>query len=67
MKAKDLRELPDAELNKKIRDLKAELVQLRLRKQTGQVERPHLLRELRREVARCQTILQERSRALPAA
>ncbi len=67
MNTKDIRELSVAEIEKKIRDSRAELVQLRLRKQTGQVEKPHLLRELRRELARLQTILKDKKAAEAAA
>lgn len=60
MKSKETRELTVAEIEKKIRDSRTELVNLRLRKQTGQVEKPHLLREIRRDLARMQTILKEK-------
>ncbi len=66
MKTKDIRELSVAEIEKKIRDSRAELVHLRLRKQTGQVERPHLLREIRRDLARMQNILEEKQAAAAA-
>lgn len=56
MKIKEIRELSIAEIGKKERDIRSELVNLRLRKQTGQVERPHLLRSLRRDLARLQTV-----------
>jgi len=61
MKSKDARELSVVEIEKKIRDLRTELVNLRLRKQTGQVEKPHLLQEIRRDLARLQTILNEKA------
>tara|TARA_B100000029_G_scaffold69926_1_gene62163 strand:- start:156 stop:362 length:207 start_codon:yes stop_codon:yes gene_type:complete len=60
MKPKEIRELSLAELEKKIRDLGGELMGLRLRKQTGQVEKPNMLKDLRRERARVLTILQEK-------
>tara|TARA_Y100001934_G_C12032429_1_gene621987 strand:+ start:473 stop:679 length:207 start_codon:yes stop_codon:yes gene_type:complete len=60
MKSKEIRELSLAELEKKIRDVGDELMGLRLRKQTGQVEKPHMLKDLRRERARVMTILQEK-------
>ncbi|MBC2603282.1 50S ribosomal protein L29 [Puniceicoccus vermicola] len=63
MKSKEARELSVAEIEKKIRDSRTELVNLRLRKQTGQVEKPHLLREIRRDLARLQTILNEKKAA----
>ena len=60
MKSKEIRELSLTELEKKIRDLGGELMGLRLRKQTGQVEKPNMLKDLRRERARVLTILQEK-------
>ena len=60
MKSKETRELTLAELEKKIRDWGGELMGLRLRKQTGQVEKPNMLKDLRRERARVLTILQEK-------
>lgn len=62
MKAKDIRELSEAELKKQIRDTRNELLQLRMRKNTGQVEQPHKLQELRRDVARMETILAEKAK-----
>lgn len=59
MKTKDLKELSVAELNKKLRETREELLNLRLRKQTGQVEKPHELRELRKLIARIQTLIKE--------
>ena len=49
------------ELQKKIRDLGEELLQLRVRKQTGQVEKPHLLKSIRRDRARILTVLRAQS------
>ena len=48
------------ELEKTFRDLGEELMNLRLRKQTGQVEKPHMLCSLRRDRARINTILAEK-------
>ncbi len=62
MKSQEIRDLSLPELDKKIRDTRSELVNLRLRKQTGQVEKPHLLKTLRRDLARFQTIRSERNR-----
>jgi large subunit ribosomal protein L29 len=56
MKNKAIQELSANELDKKIRDTREELLNLRLRKQTGQVERPSELRSLRRSIARMETI-----------
>jgi large subunit ribosomal protein L29 len=60
MNAKEVRNLSEQEIEKKIRDSRQELMHLRLRKQSGQVETPSMLRELRRDIARMETILKER-------
>jgi len=65
MKAKDIRELTDAEAQAKLRDLRQELFNLRLQQQTARLERPSRIREVRRDMARIETILRERR--LPAA
>ena len=57
MTSKEIRALSAAELETKLRDLRTELLQLRLRRQTGQVEKPHELREQRKDIARLLTIL----------
>ena len=66
MKTKELRELSVIELEKKLRESRDELLQSKLRKQTGQLERPHLLQALRREIARTETIIKEKERATQA-
>lgn len=55
LKAKDVAELSLNELEKKIRDVRHELLELRLRKKTGQLDKPHLLKELRRDIARLES------------
>ncbi len=62
-KNSNLSELTEAELEKEIRDAETDLVSLRLRKQTGQVEKPHQLKELRRKIARLKTYLNQKKRA----
>ena len=57
MTSKEIRELAPAEIETKIRDAREKLLQLRLRKQTGQVEKTHELRGLRKDVARLATAL----------
>ncbi|MDX2110897.1 MAG: 50S ribosomal protein L29 [Verrucomicrobiota bacterium] len=60
MKNKKNNDLPAAELEKKLRDNRAELLQLRLRKHTGQLEKPHLLTSIRRDIARIETVLHKK-------
>lgn len=52
---KQIAELSIAEIEKRIRDVRHELLELRLKKKTGQLEKSHLLKELRRDVARLET------------
>ncbi|MEM8868293.1 MAG: 50S ribosomal protein L29 [Verrucomicrobiota bacterium] len=63
MSTKKIREMSEAEIEKKLRDTRDEQVELRMRKQTGQVEHPHRFTELRREIARLETILKEKKLA----
>lgn len=60
MKAEAIRNLSPQEIEKMLRDSRQELLNLRLRKQSGQIEKTHEMRELRREIARLQTIIKER-------
>ncbi len=53
----EIKELSSSELQKKLRELGEELLQLQIRKQTGQVEKPHLIKAIRRDRARILTIL----------
>ncbi len=56
MTAKEIRELSLDEIQTKLRETREQLLQLRLRKQTGQVEKTHELRTLRKDIARLETI-----------
>ncbi len=67
MTAKEIRDLSTEEIKKKIRDTRNELVQLRVRKQAGQVEKPSEFRAMRRDIARLETILNEKSTAAATA
>jgi len=66
MLAKEIRQLSAAEIAPKIRDTREQLLQLRLRKQTGQVEKTHEMRILRKTIARLETIQTENTRAAAA-
>jgi len=56
MKAQEIRNLSSAEINLKLNEIREKLLLLRLRKQTGQVEKTHELRFLRKEIARFETV-----------
>ena len=62
MKIKDLRELSTDELIVRRRELRKDVFNLRLQQQTGALEKPSVIRTNRREVARIETILTQRSR-----
>ena len=67
LKAKDVAELSLVELEKQIRDMRHELLDLRLKKKTGQLDKPHLLKELRRDIARLETIASAKRKAVASA
>ena len=67
MKTKEIRELSAPELAARRRELKQELFHLRIQQQSGQLEKPSQLRTLRREVARLETITNEKLRATATA
>ncbi len=67
MKIKELRELSVDELSARRRELRQEMLNLRVQQQIGQLENPSRLSLLRREVARIETIITERSRTAQAA
>ncbi len=59
MKARELRERSMEELNKTLGDLEEQLFKLRFQKSTGQIENPQKIREVRKDIARVQTVLNE--------
>ena len=60
MNAKELRELSPQELETKVAELRSELFSARVKKATGQLENSSLLRRLRRDRARVETVLREK-------
>jgi large subunit ribosomal protein L29 len=54
-KINPINELAPAELDAKLTENREKLLHLRLRKQTGQVEKTHELRVLRKDIARLET------------
>ena len=59
--AADLRGLSRDELNAKVKEFKEELFNLRSAAATGQLESHGRLREVRKDIARVYTVLQERN------
>ncbi|QCV94422.1 50S ribosomal protein L29 [Acidipropionibacterium acidipropionici] len=61
LKAANLRALSGDELRAKVTELKEELFGLRFQSATGQLENSARLREVRKDIARVYTVLQERN------
>ncbi len=57
MKVKDLREKTVEELNQQLEETRKELFNLRLQQVAGQLENSSRIRDLRRSVARINTLL----------
>jgi large subunit ribosomal protein L29 len=60
MKIADVRNLTDSELVSKKKDARQEYFNLRMQQTTGSLEKPSRLNELRKDVAKLETILSER-------
>ena len=67
MKIKELREMTVEELGTKRRELKHEMLNLRIQQQSGQLENPARIYLLRKDVARIETIISERMHSGKAA
>lgn len=60
MKASEIRELTNEELNKKLKDLKAELFNLRFQLAINQLENPMRIKAVKKDIARVQTVLRQK-------
>ena len=67
VRAKDLRGNDPEELRRTVRKLEEDLFKHRLKKNTNQLENTMLIRNARRDIARVNTVLAERSRVGGAA
>ncbi len=60
MKASELRILSKEELEKKLKELKSELFNLRFQLAVNQLENPMRIKAVRKDIARVQTVLTEK-------
>ena len=60
MKARELKDLSVGELKDKLQDLRKRLMELNFQKKTAHIEKPHLFRELKKDLARIYTLLREK-------
>ena len=66
MKIKEIREMSPQELAARKHELREESFHLRIQQQSGQLEKPSQLRAIRREIARLETVLKQKTPAAPA-
>ena len=60
MKANKYFDMTDTELDQQLAELKSELFNLRFQLATGQLQKPMMIRETKRNIARVKTILRDR-------
>lgn len=63
MKAEDIREWDNTEIEARLAELREEQFKLRFAGSTMELENPRMLRNIRRDIARIKTILRERELA----
>jgi len=60
IKANELRNMTSDEIRLKMDTLKKELFGLRTEAKAGRIEKPHKIREAKRDIAKCETIIREK-------
>jgi large subunit ribosomal protein L29 len=63
MKASELRGKSQQELRDALHGLLKEQFNLRMQRGTGQLSRPHLMKEVRRNIARVKSVMNEQNKA----
>ena len=61
MKAIDIRKMTAEELEAKLKELKSELFNLRFQHAINQLENPHKIADVTKDIARVMTILREKN------
>lgn len=61
MKAQEIRNMTAEEIEQQLIGLKEKLFKVRSENVTGRIERPHRIRIIKRDIARCHTILKEKT------
>lgn len=60
MRISEIRDLTEEELKSKLAELKKEVFSLKFQKATGQLENPMRIKNLRRDIARINTLIREK-------
>lgn len=66
MKAQELRDKTPAELDTQLGELLREQFNLRMQKGSGQLSRPSRIKQVRRDIARIKTVMNEQTKGAPA-
>lgn len=61
MKAEDIRDWDNVEIEARLRELREEQFKLRFQSLMMEIENPSLIRQVRRDIARLKTVLRERA------
>ena len=61
MKAVDMRQMTVEELNAKLKELKSELFNLRFQHAVNQLDNPHKIADVKKDIARVMTNLHEKN------
>ena len=61
MKITELRNMTSDELNSKLKELKAELFNLRFQHAINQLDNPHKIADVKKDIARVMTLLNEKN------
>jgi len=58
--ANELRNMTSDEIKQKVEVLKKDLYGLRTEAKAGRIEKPHKIKDVRKDIARCETVLKEK-------
>jgi large subunit ribosomal protein L29 len=67
MKIAEIKEFTLKELDARKREIRQEVFNLRIQQQGGQLEKPHMLRSLRRDAARVESVLTQKRKTAQGA
>ena len=63
IKANELRNMTAGEIALKVEALKKDLFGMRTEAKAGRVEKPHKIKDVKKDIARCETVLKEKANA----
>ena len=61
MKATEIAKMTSAELTSKLKELKSELFKLRFQNEINQLDNPHKIADVKKDISRVMTILHEKN------